>query len=142
LVHDGTGDAHLRVPPLVRVARVPEPLLGNPQAAGECDLSVHDQDLPVRPLSNFVDRKETDRPILAPPDAGLLQPVLEVAELASPGVDQEADFDPPPRRLHHRLSELPARLVRLEDVGLQVDRFLRLPDRGCHRREDLVAVLQ
>ena len=96
----------------------------------------------MRPLPDLVEREETERAVLAPAHPGRLQPPLQLAELASPGVDQEAHLDAPLRRLDHRVGDLPASLVGLEDVGLQVDALLRLPDRLRDGREDLVAVLQ
>ena len=142
LVHDRPRDADLRVAPFARVAGVSKPALLDPEATRERHLPVHNEDLAMGPLAHLVDREESDGPVLAPVDTGLLQRLAQIAQLAPPGIDQEADLDAPPCRLDHGVGELLSGLVRLKDVCLQVDARLRLPDRRGHRRKNLVAVLQ
>ena len=62
--------------------------------------------------------------------------------LAADPVDEDLDLDARARALGERVDELAPDLAGPVDVGLEVDRPLRLPDGVEHRREDLGAVLE
>jgi hypothetical protein len=143
LRRDGAGGAHHDVAPLVRVAGVAQPLVGDAEAAGEADPAVHHQDLAVRPAADLVEAPQPDGVEHVGLDPRLLQAVEQRAGPEAPGaVHQHPHLDPPPRGVDQRRGDDAARLVVLEDVGLEVDRLPGVADRLGERREDGVAVVE
>ncbi len=59
---------------------------------------------------------------------------------AAQPIEQDLDLDAGARSLGQRVGEFLADRTRPVDVGLEIDRLARMPDRIEHRRKDLVAV--
>src|SRR5207253_10670528 len=136
------GDLRHAVAPFVRVPHVAGPLLGDRRPAGEGDAPVDDDGPPMVAPIDPNQMAKGQRPETLYPHAGLgeLAPVLFL-ELERPEpIHQQPDLDAGPGALHERVHELPADLVRLEDVDAEIDRLAGPADRLEHRRIETVAV--
>src|SRR6185369_1735449 len=93
-----TGGPHHRVAPLLGVAGVAEPVVGDAEAAGEAHRAVDDQDLAVRPPTDLVNTPEPDGMVDVDLGARLLHAVEDSPGVAAAGaVHQHAHLDAAPR---------------------------------------------
>ena len=141
---DGTLDAEMHVSPVVGILRVAHPLVGDADAAGECDPAVDHQQLAMGAIVEAVQVIPLQWTVLLDVDATILhflQQVVLHLDAAGP-VDGDVDLDPCLRALLQCIGELLADLPRPVDVRLEGDGLLRTADRLQHRREDLVAVVE
>ena len=72
---DGPFDPDHRVAPVVLVLRVPEPVVVQPDAAGEADPAVDDENLAVGAVVQLLERVPLRLAELPDPDAGASQPL-------------------------------------------------------------------
>ena len=134
----------MRIAPVLGVLRVPAPLVADPDAAGEADVAVDDQQLAMGAVVHAIEVVPAQGMELAhlhPGVAHLLELLLLHLVAADP-VQQDVDLDAGAGPLGQGLGEVVADLARPVDVGLEIDGVLRAADRLEHRGEDLVPVLQ
>ena len=139
------GHAHHAVAPLLRRARVAQPLVAHGHAARVADLAVDDDGAAVVALVEARELAEAQRP----EDARPCRPPPSAPRCPRPGARI------PPRPSSSTRTSTPARarsvraantwslhLARLPDVGEPVDAALRGADVGQQGGEELVAVVQ
>ena len=102
---------------------LPEPLVVQPDAAGEPDAAVDDEDLPVRTVVQLLERVPLGLAELADLDAGGLRALLPLLRnlVGAHGVDDQLDDDAALRGRDERVGELPADGALVVDVGLEAD---------------------
>ena len=106
--HDRTLDADLRVAPVLRVLRVPQPVIRHPDSASECHGPVDDQNLPMRAVIQFLERVPV-RGIEVDDIAPSLPQPLEMGVVHAAGADRvenHVHHDAAARRLLERVGEL------------------------------------
>ena len=137
-----SGDADHRVAPVIRILRVPEPVIADARAARERHFPVDDENLAVRPIREVVERIPARLAEAADARAGaaqLLDVILRHARRPE-GIDNEIHLHAAACGRHERRGELLRDRAFFVDVGLERDAALCLTDGVEHRREELVAV--
>ena len=137
-----TVDAHHRVPPVIRVLRVTEPLIADARSPCERHPAVHDEDLPVRAIVQFLERVPARLAEETHAHAGVTEPVgpLTRNPVGAHRVDDQVHLDAALRRTFQRRRELLADASPLIDVGLETDPPPRRRDRVEHWRKELIAI--
>ena len=134
----------MRVPPLVLVAGVAIPLVGDADAAGEARALVDDAHLAMRAVVVRPGLQSVERPEPSDVHACLVHHRDEgtVERLAAEGVEQHSHPHAGARSSRQVFGELGTDATLPVDECQEVDRALRLIDRLEHRREHLDAVSQ
>ena len=103
-----TVDAHHRVPPVIRVLRVTEPLIADARSPRERHPAVHDEDLPVRAIVQFLERVPARLAEETHAHAGVTEPVgpLTRNPVGAHRVDDQVHLDAALRRTFQRRREL------------------------------------
>ena len=135
-------DANVGVPPMVRVLRVPGPLLGDPHSTRHPHLAVRDQDPAVRAVGEAAKRVGPDRPEAPHLDPGVLHltNLFPVHHGRTERVEQDVAADAGTGALADRVGDLVGDVPLPVHVRLQVQRPLRAADRLEDCGEDRVAV--
>ena len=144
-VDRGPVDAEVRVAPLVFVARVALPLVGDADAAGERDRLVDDEHLPVRAVVHGPEPEPAQRPEPAHEHAGRVHLVDHGCGPSGARPRRRAaprTRTPACAACREPARELGADLAAPVDEREEVDGVLGFGDRVEHRREDLVTVAQ
>src|SRR5438105_2315758 len=121
------------------------PMFGKTNSSGESDSSIHHQDAPVTAPIGPVHSPRMRRMIIGELATGALhQPHVRIVEAPSrtDTVKEHSHFYTSPRTFRERLAKGAADLIRINDVGLEVDGLFRGANGLEHGREIFVAVLQ
>ena len=137
-------DAEVGVAPLVLVASVALPAVGDADPTGEPDGLVGDQHLAVGAVVDLAGPEPSQRSVPVDLCSGVLEAGehLLVHGVRAPGVEQHPHADARLGPVAQVAAELLADLAGPVDEGEEVDRVLGLVDGLEHRREDLLAVAQ
>ncbi len=143
--HERAFDPQLHVMPMFRVLRVARPLFRKTDSTSETHPSIHYQDAPVRAPVRAINPPREERMVIGEftagvfhhPDVGIVQ-----APTGAHAVEQDAHFHPGPGAFNERVAKSPADFVRIKNVGLEIDCFLRAANRCQHRAKIAVAVLE
>src|SRR5689334_10605716 len=134
----------VRIPPLVLVAGVAPPLLGNPHSAGEPDGFVDNAHLAMTTMVLLEGRIQPELAVPVHIDARVLHslddPVLDLD--TSEGVDEDPHPQPCPGPVTQRVCDLLSGPALPVHKGHEVDGVLCLPDCLEYGREDLIAVAE
>ncbi len=140
----GTGDLEMRIPPVLLVLRVAEPVVGDAHAAGERDVAVDDERLAMGPIVGVFEAEEAERIEPRQLGAGGLSSRSRALRLQRrpDRIEDDADDDAALGGARQGVDEAIADLAVVEHVGFEVDARPGGVDRRQHRRERLVAVVQ
>src|ERR1700704_6085960 len=128
LSHERPFDPDLRIPPMIFVLGMSSPFFGKAGRARDRDLAVHDEDAPMRPAICAVDPQGKRGMIISKLAAGFLHhPHIRIVEAPTrtDAVEENADFHTRSGALAKSVPELPADLIRMQDVSREVNRPLR-----------------
>ena len=139
---DGPLDPDHGLAPLIRIPGVARPPVVDTHASRESDTSVDRQDLPVRAVTDLVDRVDADGLVPLELHARLRHQLFELSGVRSPVVQHNADLDSLPGLRRECPGELRRDPALVEDEHFHVHAGARSPDRVEHRGEELVAVLE
>ena len=124
--HDRAAHAHVGVAPVVGVLGVAGPLLRDPDAAGQPDAAVGDEDLAVRAVGEPPPRVGLRRAEARDADAAVDHPLEHVGLHlhAAHRVDDHVALDPGGRALAQRVGDLVGDVAAPVGVGEHADRLL------------------
>jgi hypothetical protein len=122
-IADGSAlDAELGVAPVILVLSVALPVIGDADAARECQAPVDYEYLPMIAVARLLQRIPAER--MEAPDAAsrFFQPLQLLAWNGCPvRVDDDVDIDSPPTRRDHGCRELLGNVAVIVDVGEEID---------------------
>src|SRR5262249_30244326 len=110
------------------------PLAADAEAAGDADVAIDDEELPVIPWDEAEPSPKARRAEYRDLDSGVPKALEELARCAARAdpVDEEPDGDAANGRAHERLRHLFTDLVRPEDVHLEIHALFRAVDEMDH----------
>src|ERR1044072_2240251 len=126
------------------VLRIARPVIGDAGAAGKANNAVADQGLPVGPVVDASNGRETERVVPREMAAARLEDVENLLADArrTHRVEQDLHAYAALRRRGKRLRESESDLAGPVDISLDGDRVLRRVDRLQHRRIETITVVQ
>ncbi len=134
----------VHVAPVLRILRLPFPLVGNADATREGYLPVHNQQLAVRAVVHACEVVPVQRAVAVHLDARLLHQVEQILfhfQAADP-VQQHVHAHAGPGAFGQQFRHLAADIAGPVDIGFEVDGVPGSADRRQHGGEDFGTVLQ
>ena len=126
--HKRAFDSRLHIAPMFLILRVTGPVLRKTDRARERNFSIDDKNAAMRTAIGAIDAPGMRRMIIGELAARRFHHAhVGVAQVpaGTDAIEQNAHFDSGFCALDQRIAKLPPNLVRVNDVGFEVDRFSR-----------------